>query len=107
MPLKNLTKEEQSAVVECLVASANGPFFDDDDFHILFGMHRNELLKIIDNLSHIDDTDEVTIRAINNSIINLMGFPHNKEKHWDKYISVPPAELERIFEKWKEQCRSS
>jgi hypothetical protein len=101
MPFKNLTKKEKEVVVECLKASVNGPFFDDDDFHMLFGLYRNEVLPIIEGLPDIDDSDELTMRAINNSLNNLIGFPHNKEEDWGKYISVSPAELEKIFKKWK------
>lgn len=101
MPLKNLTKKEQEVICECLKAAVNGPFFDDDDFHILFGLYRNEVLPIIESLPDIDESNELTIRAINNSINNLVGFPHNKKEYWDEYISVSPAELEKIFTKWK------
>lgn len=100
MPLINLTKNEKEVVFECLRAALNGPFFDDDDFHILFGFHKNEMIKIIDCLPNINDSDEITKRAINNSINNLIGFPHNKEKYWDDYISVSPTELESIYKKW-------
>ena len=101
MPLKDLTKKEQQVVAECLKASASGPFFDDDDFHIIFGLSRDEVNEILKGWPNIDDSDELTKRAINNSINNLIGFPHNKEKFWDEYISVPLAELEKIFKKWK------
>ena len=101
MTLANLTQKEKEVVVECLRASANGPFFDDDDFHILFGLTRNELKTIVSSFSDIDDSDKLTKRAINNSLNNLIGFPHKKEEFWNEYISVSPTELKRIFKKWK------
>lgn len=97
----DLTKKEKEIVVECLRATAIGPFFDDDDFHILFGLTRNELKTIISDLPDIDDSDKLTRRAINNSINNLIGFPHKKDQVWGEYISVSKSELEMIFKKWK------
>lgn len=106
MALIDLTQKEREIVAECLRAAATGPFFDDDDFHILFGLTRNEVKTIISEFPNIDDSDKLTKRAINNSFNNLIGFPHRKEKVWDEYISVSPAELERIFKKWKAQVPS-
>lgn len=104
MSLKNLTKKEKKVVTECLQAAAKGPFFDNDDFHILFGMDREEMLAIVAKLPKLDDSDELNRRAINNSINNLIGFPHKKGRYWKNYISVSQAELKRIFMKWKTGC---
>jgi len=101
MALKDLTKKERKIIAECLVASAAGPFFDDDEFHILFGLSKNQMLAIVERLPNIDDSDELTIIAINNSLNNLLGFPHRNKKVWAKYISVKSNELSRIYNKWR------
>ena len=99
--MKNLNEKEKAVVLECLKATADGPFFDDDDFHILFGLDRNEIRKIIADFQNINDSDTLAMGVINDSINNLIGFPHNKWEIWDNYISISPDELERLFKKWK------
>jgi uncharacterized UPF0160 family protein len=102
MSLKNLSINERSIILECLRASVEGPFFDDDDFHILFGLDREEVENVISTWANIDDTDKLVRRAINSSMNNLLGFPHNAQKDtWNRYISISVSELEALYKKWK------
>lgn len=100
MSLKKLSKKEKIVIFQCLNAAANGPFFPDADFHILFGLKRIEVFKIINDWPNIDDSDKKVRLAINNSINNLLGYPHNCDDIWYDYISVSSSKLEIIYKKW-------
>ena len=53
----------------------------------------------------LDETDEIVVRAINNSFNNLLGYPaKNKREIWPKFIPVSGVELARIFDKWKRRA---
>ena len=110
MPKENLSDEEIKAIKECIKAAAYGPFFKDDgakddpywEIHPLFGLTIQELRKIADTLPNLDLEDQNVNLAINNSINNLLGYPHGcSEEVWKQYISVSKNELERIYLKWR------
>lgn len=85
MNIRNLSNDEIKIIHECLIASAYGPFFTDNsakdnpfwEIHFIFELAMDELLKIADALPQIDMEAEDVKLAINNSINNLLGYPHN------------------------------
>ncbi len=103
MPLINLSNDEKKVVFECLKAAAEGPFFPDREFHTLFGLERSEVAQILSDWPDIDDQDMKVRIAINNSMNNLIGYPHNCEKVWDDYISVSLLDVKKIFSKWRDE----
>lgn len=100
-----MSTREWQTILECLKASANGPFFDhDDEFATIFGIDRSELKKVIDEwwIEDAVPSHEVLL-AINNSMNNLLGYPHGKYHLWSDYISVSPKEVRRVHEKWQNE----
>lgn len=97
MSLSSLTPVEREIAFECLRAASEGPFFPDWEFATLFGLKRDEVRRISAAAPDIDDSIEEAAIAIN----NLLGYPHNQEAAWSQYISVPAAEVRRIFSKWR------
>jgi len=110
MPKRSLSDDDIKVIKECIKAAAYGPFFIDDvakgdpywEIHSLFGLTIDELRKIADALPNLDLEDENVNLAINNSINNLLGYPHGcSDEVWSKYISVSEDELRKIFLKWR------
>lgn len=102
MPLSQLTDEEKSVVFECLKCVATGKvILHDWEFQTIMGIEAQELLAIVKKISDIDDSDETANLAINNSINNLLGYPHGKHSKWNEFISVPESEVARVFAKWR------
>lgn len=87
---------------QCLNATANGPFFEDWEFETLIGATRCEVAEIIANWPKTDKHPELVDIVINNSINNLLGYPHGKQKEWTNYISISPSELQQFFIEWKQ-----
>jgi hypothetical protein len=107
MALSDLDANERQVVLECLRAASTGPFFPDWEFHTLFGVERRDVQALADAWPNIDETKENVSVAINNSMNNLLGYPHGCDKDWPRYISVPPSEVRRIFDKWRDGKRQS
>lgn len=101
MPLTDLTAHEQHVVLECLKASAEGPFFPDDEFRTIFGLRREDVQAVVARWPFDDREDRDARLAINNAMNNLLGYPHRQEDVWEDYISVPPQDVKRIFDKWR------
>ena len=94
-------EKEKDIVRQCLVAALDGSFFPDWEFQTLFGIDRKTLAEIVDSWPHIDDTEENIFLAVNNSLANLVGYPHGSAEEWKKYISATPDEVRNILEYWK------
>jgi hypothetical protein len=101
MALTDLSEPERNTVKQCLRAAAEGPFFPEWEFPTLFGISRQELSAIYNSWETIDERDENTVLAINNSMANLLCYPHDEENQWAEFISATPEEVERIFYKWR------
>jgi hypothetical protein len=100
MSLRDLTDNERAVVRECLMAAANGPFFPDWEFVVLFGITRADVRTVQENWPP-DCPDQMTWAAINHSFNNLLYYPHGEKEAWSNFISVSRSEVHRIFEKWK------
>ena len=101
MPLTNLNQDDRDVVRQCLHAAVEGPFFDDWEFHTLFGVQRSEVRTVLSTWPDVDESDETVRLAINNSLGNLVGYPHRCESQWSQFISVSPADVSRIFTIWR------
>jgi hypothetical protein len=101
MPLEHLSERERSVVLECLRASLEGPFFPEWEFRSLFGITRTDLARIVTTWPEIDERAEEVALAINNSMNNLLGYPHGCEDAWSEFLSVSSGEVERIYAKWR------
>ena len=101
MALTDLDAREREVVLECLRAACTGPFFPDWEFQTLFGLERGDIQAVVDAWPDLDETKDNVSIAINNSMVNLLGYPHGLDKDWPRYISVSPVEVRRVFEKWR------
>jgi hypothetical protein len=100
--LANLDEKERQIVGECLRAAVEGPFFPEWEFSTIFGLERDEVRSILSAWPDVDESDDCVVRAINNSMNNILGYPaRNKAEEWPKYISATPMEVARIMDKWK------
>ena len=104
MSLANLDEREREVLRECLRAAVEGPFFPEWEFETIFGLKREEVRQVLLSWPQVDESNESTVRAINNSLNNLLGYPtRHKDEIWAKFISVSGMELAGIFDKWKDR----
>lgn len=98
-----MTDRQNQIIGECLRAASFGPFIPDWEFSILFGVEKQEIAEISAAWPTVDLTREAVLRAVNNSLGNLCGYPIDNPKSWDEYISVPREELEEIMRQWQSE----
>jgi len=82
MDLKNLTDADTVIVGQALRAATDGPFFPDWEFHTLFGLERSELQAMADAWPNLAASSDDVEMAVNNSLNNLIGYPHRQDAVW-------------------------
>lgn len=109
MAVEQLSDVDRRIIGECLRAAAEGPFFKDEgakdpywEFHSLFGLDREGFARIAAAYPNVDSRNESVALAINNTLGNLLGYPHGHDKDWSSYISAPAAEVAAVFKRWRE-----
>jgi hypothetical protein len=101
MSVADLDSRERNVIRDCLRAAVEGPFFPDWEFSTLFGLSRTEVREVLESWPNLDEANESVVLAINNSLNNLLGYPHALENKWSEFIPVTEQELGRIYMKWK------
>ena len=96
-----LTEGERELVRQCLVAAVEGPFFPEWEFHTIFGVEREEVAAVLARWPQLDESKDVDRSAVNNSLNNLLGYPHGCEAQWSAFIDAPPSEVARVLAKWR------
>src|SRR5256885_16434337 len=97
MDLNNLTDADTVIVGQALRAAADGPFFPDWEFPTLFGLERSELRAIADAWPKPAASRDDVEMAVNNSLNNLLGYPHRQDVVWSEWISVDRNQLKKLF----------
>jgi hypothetical protein len=97
MDLRNLSDADKTTIGQALRAAANGPFFPDWEFHTLFGLQRAEVRAIADGWPEPSAPPDNVARAVNNSLNNLLGYPHDEDAVWSQWLSVDRKQLSNIF----------
>src|ERR1700733_1159103 len=102
MSLLNLSSHDRQVIFECLTAVAKGPFFTEDDLSILFGVARYELLGVVSQISHLEDSERSVRSAIGNALNNLLRYPHGREGSWNEWITASPEAVAQTEQRWRE-----
>lgn len=103
-----LAEWEVTAIGDCLHAAAYGPFFvrtgkhpDMGDFHPIFGLWLDELRTVADAWPNTGNLDPETVDlAVNNSMNNLLGYPHGQIEAWKDFIAATPEEVASVLRHW-------
>jgi len=103
MDFASLSEEDKTIVAQALRAAAYGPFFPDWEFHTLFGLERGKVRAIAGAWPRHIATPEETALAVNNSLTNLLGYPHRKDAEWSEWISVDRQQLDELFSRLRER----
>ena len=107
MPLSDLTEAELKIVQQCLDAAADGKFFEDWEFHTLFGVDREVVRQVAKQFPLVDEFDESeggnddSWLVINNTFVNLIGYPHRKDAELAQWVSASKGQVEEVFRKWR------
>jgi hypothetical protein len=94
---QNLSDADKTIIGQALRAAADGPFFPDWEFHTLFGLQRSEVRVIADEWPNPSAPPGKVALALNNSLNNLLGYPHSEDAAWTHWISVDRQQLNDLL----------
>ena len=97
MDLDRLSDDDKALVGQVLRAAVDGPFFPEWEFHTLFGLMRSEVRAIADAWPNVDLTGPDAALAVNDSLNNLLGYPHGQDGVWSQWISVGRSQIAELF----------
>ena len=97
MDFDTLSDKDKIIVGQALRAAADGPFFPEWEFQSLFGMRRSQVRAIADAWPQPAASLEDVTQAVNNSLNNLLGYPHHMEATWSQWISIDCQRLNELF----------
>jgi hypothetical protein len=97
MNFESLSDVDKLVLGQALRAAADGPFFPDWEFHTLFGLGRSQVRAIANAWPEPAASSEDIEIAVNNSLNNLLGYPHQQEAVWSQWVSVDRRQLNELF----------
>jgi hypothetical protein len=100
--MRGLDHREVQLIGNCLRAAADGPFFEDWEFATLFGLERAEVKRIAEEWPKVDADDAIVARAVQNSLNNLLGYPHGMDAELEATVPGSPAAIEEVLVKWRD-----
>jgi hypothetical protein len=97
MNLDSLSDVDKAVLGKVLRAAADGPFFPDWKFQTLFGLGGGEVRAIVDAWPKPTASAEKVGIALNNSLGNLLGYPHHQDAAWSQWLPVDRDQLNELF----------
>jgi hypothetical protein len=104
--VKSLSDADKAIVGKVLRAAAYGPFFPDWEFHTLFGLKRSDVRAIADAWPEITSSPEDLEIAVNNSLNNLLGYPHGMDAVWSEWITIDRHQLNELYKRLRHRPKS-
>ncbi len=85
--------------MECIVGGR--VILHDFEFQTVMGIEIEEFIEIFNSWPKINENDEKVFIAINNSMNNLLGYPHGRYHIWEEFIDVPIDQIAEVLKKWR------
>ena len=96
----DLIDDDKETLRRCLEVAASGSVFEDPEFHALFGLRRPKVGAILSRWPNVDWTDPDVDLAVNNTLANLIGYPHGKDL--PSLVGADREHLEALLRRWRE-----
>ncbi|WP_444995282.1 CPCC family cysteine-rich protein [Aliikangiella sp. IMCC44359] len=95
-----LNEFEKSIIFRAQKAVAFGNYIPDCEFELLIGGTKKELKDLIKNWDVLESKYFMFSLMVNNSLNNLLYYPHGKDEELTNELGVSKKELSEIFDKW-------
>lgn len=93
---------DRELILACLRAVVDGPFIPDWEFPTLFGIEREAVRALVAEWPTLNEADNTTYLAINNALVNLVGYPHGQDAALKQMCGADRTEIDRVYRLWRE-----
>lgn len=108
MPLGDLGNGDRRVVRLCMECVADGDvILHDEEFETVMGIDLTTLRAVLERWPTVDEADPDVRLAVNNSLNNLLGYPHAFQACWDERIPVTRSEVRRALSLWRGDAPTS
>lgn len=102
MQFDDLSERDRTVIYECLRCVASGNVIEHDaEFPALLGIEVSELVSVLQAWPDVDVSDPVVACAINNSMLNLVDYPHGHRDTWSRVMTIPLDEIADVLARWR------
>ena len=107
---KGLTPADREVIRLCLAATVDGPFFDDREFHTLFGLHRTDVASVLAKWpaepsvvpGTYESAEPAQRVAVNNALNNLLGYPHGyRGEAFLQLVGASETQVAATLSRWR------
>lgn len=91
---------DRDLIRRSLAACAIGPFFEEWEFHALFGLTRPEFREAARRWKEEGKIDAEVELAVRNALANLSGYPHCMDNELQEDFGVSRLRLHEVFSRW-------
>jgi hypothetical protein len=99
-----LIEDDKETLRRCLEVTASRRVFEDAEFHALFGLQLKSW-RDFSEWPDVDWTDPDVDLAVNNTLANLLGYPHGKDL--PSLVGTDRVHLEALSRRRREGAPSS
>ena len=100
MSLEELTKQEQNAVRECMLAILKGSEIEAPEFQTRLGIDRSHLQNVLASWPHLEDTENTRL-AINNCMNEVVNGVYISPQNWERWFTMSREEVRAASEHWR------
>lgn len=86
---------------EWVRGAAGDVILHDWEFELVMGIDVPTLRAVLKRWPNVDETDPDVSLAVNNSLNNLLGYPHASQECWSERIPVSREEVRRVLGLWR------
>ena len=97
--IDDLNDYESELVRQCLLAAADGPFFDDWEFKALIGLDWGKVRRLAQHWPAVNLHSHGLSNVAVNALHNLLGYPHGHEADVARFVGAGTGEVESIMTK--------
>jgi hypothetical protein len=100
--IAHLTERQRQLIGRCLKAIVDGPYIEDDaEFQTVMGVTREETASV-QAAWPAPDPNGNTDLAVNNTLNNLLGYPHGEWDELSRDADTNPGEVSKVLARWRD-----
>lgn len=96
-----LIDSDRDLIRRLLTACVDGPFFEECEYHTLFGMTRPAFREATRRWTESGTIDPEVELAVQNALGNLLGYPQGMDRKLEMDLGASRQQLDELLSRWR------